>query len=172
VRWTDVRLLSATKPRPKPKPKPAPEPVAEAEPDAGSEAAPDGREASAGESSGGGLSTAPCAAGSSIEGGLTSAATAVYRAVCAAFPQPQAYGGYDPHGEHVDGRAIDIMVSGDLGSQIAEWLRANAGALGIRNVIYAQQIWSSERGGEGWRPMEDRGSTTANHYDHVHVAVH
>ena len=32
-----------------------------------------------------------------------------------------------------------------------------------------QHIWSVERAGEGWRGMSDRGSTTANHYDHVHV---
>jgi hypothetical protein len=28
-----------------------------------------------------------------------------------------------------------------------------------------------ERSSEGWRYMSDRGSTTANHYDHVHVSV-
>lgn len=168
VRWTDVRLLASTKPKPKPKPKPEPQP----EPEPESQTAAKAQPAAASDGAGGGLSTAPCPAGSSIESGITSSATAVYRAVCAAFPQPQTYGGYDPHGEHVDGRAIDIMVTGELGSQIAEWLRANAGALGIRNVIWAQQIWSSERSGEGWRSMEDRGSTTANHYDHVHVAVH
>ncbi|MDQ1640746.1 MAG: hypothetical protein QOJ90_97, partial [Actinomycetota bacterium] len=28
------------------------------------------------------------------------------------------------------------------------------------------------RSSEGWRPMADRGSTTANHYDHVHVSVY
>ena len=33
-------------------------------------------------------------------------------------------------------------------------------------------IWSVERGGEGWRGMSDRGSTTANHYDHVHVTTY
>jgi hypothetical protein len=27
------------------------------------------------------------------------------------------------------------------------------------------------RASEGWRYMEDRGSTTANHYDHVHVST-
>jgi hypothetical protein len=32
------------------------------------------------------------------------------------------------------------MVSGSYGQQIADWLRANAGALQIRDVIYAQRI--------------------------------
>jgi hypothetical protein len=119
----------------------------------------------------GGISTAPCADGSSVESGLTAGAIAVYRAVCAAFPEPTTYGGYDGHGEHADGRAIDIMTSGDMGYQIAEWLRANAGALGIRDIIYSQRIWTPEQASAGWRYMSDRGSTTANHYDHVHVAV-
>jgi hypothetical protein len=39
-------------------------------------------------------------------------------------------------------------------------------------VIWSQQIWTVDRGSEGWRYMEDRGSTTANHYDHVHVTVY
>jgi hypothetical protein len=119
-----------------------------------------------------GVSTAPCPDGSDIEGGLTSTATTVYRAVCAAFPQPTTYGGYDPHGEHIDGRAIDIMISGEVGWQIAEWLRANAAQLQIRDIIYSQRIWTPDQASAGWRYMEDRGSPTANHYDHVHVAVY
>lgn len=120
----------------------------------------------------GGLSGAPCPDGSSIEGGLTSNADRVYRAVCAAFPSLSSYGGRDPHGEHYDGRAIDIMISGSAGQAVADWLRANAGALQVRTLIYAQRIWTPERSGEGWRFMSDRGSTTANHYDHVHVSVY
>ena len=50
-------------------------------------------------------------------------------------------------------------------------MRANASELGVSYVIYAQRIWSVERGGEGWRGMSNRGSSTANHYDHVHVSV-
>jgi hypothetical protein len=119
-----------------------------------------------------GVSSAPCPDGSEIEGGLTSTATTVYRAVCAAFPQPTTYGGLDPHGEHIDGRAIDIMISGEVGWQIAEWLRANAAQLQIRDIIYSQRIWTPDQASAGWRYMSDRGSTTANHYDHVHVAVY
>jgi uncharacterized protein YraI len=119
-----------------------------------------------------GVSSAPCPDGSSVESGLTSAAVVVYRAVCAAFPQPTTYGGYDGHGEHSDGRAIDIMISGETGWQIAEWLRANAAQLQVRDIIYSQHIWTPDRASEGWRSMEDRGSSTANHYDHVHVAVY
>ncbi len=122
----------------------------------------------------GGLSGAPCGLGSSIESGLVPNAVAVYRAVCAAFPQVTSYGGYRP-GEgsyHGSGQAVDVMVSGALGDQIAAWLQSNAGTLGISELIWSQRIWTVQRAGEGWRPMSDRGSTTANHYDHVHVSVY
>lgn len=119
----------------------------------------------------GGFSSAPCAAGSSIEGGITANAVRVFRAVCAEFPQITSYGGWRGDGEHSDGRAVDIMVSGDLGWQVADYLRANSGDLGLYDIIYSQRIWTAQRSAEGWRAMEDRGSTTANHYDHVHVKV-
>jgi hypothetical protein len=96
---------------------------------------------------------------------------AVFEAVCSRFPSITTYGGYRADGEHSDGRAIDIMVSGETGWQVAEYLRANAGTFGLYDIIYSQKIWTSERSSEGWRYMEDRGSTTANHYDHVHVKV-
>jgi hypothetical protein len=127
--------------------------------------------AESGSPSVGGLSSAPCAAGASIEGGLTSSAVTVLRAVCAQFPQITSYGGYRGDGEHSDGRAIDIMISGEAGWEVADYLRANSSALGLYDIIYSQRIWTAERSSEGWRYMEDRGSTTANHYDHVHVKV-
>ncbi len=156
VRWVNAEYLVREKPRP---PKPATPTTAAADPATAAPATT-------------GISSAPCPDGSSIESGLTSNADRVYRAVCAVFPQPTAYGGYDPHGEHADGRAIDIMISGSVGWQIAEWLRAHAGELAVRDIIYSQKIWTPERSAEGWRYMSDRGSTTANHYDHVHVAVY
>jgi len=114
----------------------------------------------------------PCARGGGVESGLTNAAIRVYRAVCNNFPQITSYGGYDAHGEHSSGRAVDIMTSDvTLGNAIAEFLRANAGELNLYNIIWRQQIFTVERGGEGWRPMSSRGSATANHYDHVHVSV-
>ena len=64
------------------------------------------------------------------------------------------------------------MVSGPTGWDIANFLCANYSALGIEYIIYSQQMWSVERSAEGWRGMSDRGSVTANHYDHVHVTVY
>ena len=53
----------------------------------------------------------------------------------------------------------------------ANFIRENYVALGVSYIIYSQSIWSVERAGEGWRGMSNRGSATANHYDHVHVTV-
>ncbi len=119
-----------------------------------------------------GLVDRSCPGTEGTESGLTSSAVRVYRAVCNNFPQITTYGGYDGHGEHASGRAIDIMTSDSgLGTQIAEFLRANAGALNLYDVIWQQRIWTPVRSGEGWRSMPSRGSATANHFDHVHVSV-
>ncbi len=112
-----------------------------------------------------------CASGSAVESGLTAKAINVHRAVCNTFPAVTSYGGWRADGEHADGRAIDIMVSGATGREITAWLRANAGSLGINSIIYEQKIWTRQRSAEGWRSMSDRGSATANHYDHIHVQV-
>lgn len=119
-----------------------------------------------------GLSSAPCP-DSSTESGLTANAVLVYRSVCHAFPQITSYGGWDAHGEHSSGRALDIMTSDvTLGTAIAEFLRSHASELKLYDVIWRQQIWTPERSGEGWRYMPSRGSATANHYDHVHVSTY
>jgi hypothetical protein len=119
-----------------------------------------------------GLSMDPCPDGS-VESGLTDAAVYVYRSVCHAFPQITTYGGWDAHGEHASGRALDIMTSDvELGTAIAEFLRSNASELHLFDVIWRQHIWTPVRSSEGWRLMPSRGSTTANHYDHVHVSVY
>jgi hypothetical protein len=119
-----------------------------------------------------GLSSAPCPDGSSTESGLTPSAVTLFRAVCSAFPALRTYGGYDAHGEHSSGKAIDFMVaSSSLGQAVADWARAHATQLHLYDVIWAQHIWTPARASEGWRLMPDRGSPTANHYDHVHVSV-
>ncbi len=62
-----------------------------------------------------GLSMAPCP-DPGVESGLTANAVYVYRSVCHAFPQITSYGGWDGHGEHSSGRALDIMTS-DVGAR-------------------------------------------------------
>ena len=63
------------------------------------------------------------------------------------------------------------MVTGSTGDAIAAYVRANAAALGVTEVIWEQKIWTTQRASEGWRWMSNRGSATANHYDHVHVTT-
>jgi hypothetical protein len=119
-----------------------------------------------------GLSMAPCP-DPSVEYRLTPGAVYVYRSVCHAFPQITTYGGWDSHGEHVSGKALDIMTSDvALGNAIAAFLQQHAAELHIYDILWRQHIWTPVRASEGWRLFADRGSPTANHMDHVHVSVY
>jgi uncharacterized protein YraI len=121
-----------------------------------------------------GVSNAPCSKSSSIEAHLTSNARAVYRAVCAAYGSAvSSFGGYraGSAGDHGTGRAVDIMVSGDPGTVIARYVQAHYRELHVTYVIYQQRIWLAGDPTSQWKAMEDRGSVTANHFDHVHVSV-
>lgn len=114
-----------------------------------------------------------CSNGTSVPSGVSSNIVAVHRAVCANFPSITGYGTLrGGGGDHPLGKAVDIMISGAPGWEVANFVRANYAELGVSYVIYAQNIWSVERSGEGWRPMSNRGSVTANHYDHVHVSTY
>ncbi|WP_046469315.1 coiled-coil domain-containing protein [Allosalinactinospora lopnorensis] len=83
-------------------------------------------------------------------------------------------------GEHPKGRACDFMVAkyrmptkeqNERGQAIADWAQDNAERLGIMYIIWRQQIWDIRRGDDGWRDMDDRGSITENHFDHVHISM-
>ena len=113
-----------------------------------------------------------CNNGTSVPGGVSPNIKKVHQAVCARFPSISTYGTFRGDGEHSQGIAVDIMVSGAAGWEVAEYVRANHAELGVSYVIYSQKIWSVQRSGEGWRGMSNRGSTTANHYDHVHVTTY
>ncbi|MDS1272180.1 hypothetical protein RIF23_17975 [Lipingzhangella sp. LS1_29] len=98
------------------------------------------------------------------------------------FGAPYPVGCYRPGdpGDHGSGRACDFMMSANgqmptpenqaLGQEISDYLVANADRLGVKYVIWEQQIWDA-RNSSGWTAMEDRGGITANHYDHPHVSV-
>ncbi|NUP29333.1 MAG: hypothetical protein HOQ44_22030 [Nocardia sp.] len=76
-----------------------------------------------------------------------------------------ANGRYD--GEHGAGLALDFMVSDAArGDAIADFVLANKERFGVSYVIWQQRY----NDGNGWSYMEDRGSPTQNHYDHVHVS--
>ena len=74
----------------------------------------------------------------------------------------------DPGG-HPSGLALDYMVLTNraLGNAIVAYHVAHWNELGVAYIIWEQRILSSPGG--AWKPMENRGSVTANHFDHVHV---
>lgn len=113
-----------------------------------------------------------CTNGTTVPAAVSENIKKVHAAVCAAFPEITTYGTFRSDGEHAQGIAVDIMVSGDRGYQVAEFIQKYYAELGVNYIIYSQRIWSVDRSGEGWRAMEDRGSVTANHYDHVHVTTY
>ncbi|MDN5551802.1 MAG: ligand-binding protein SH3, partial [Brevibacterium sp.] len=117
-----------------------------------------------------GISNEPCSVSSSIESGLQPNTVNGYRAVCAKFPEVKTYGGVRPGSgtsDHYTGGAVDIMIDGSTADRIAEYLIQNSGALDVKYVIWKQRIWQP---GSGWSSMEDRGSPTDNHMDHVHAS--
>lgn len=98
------------------------------------------------------------------------------------FGAPYPVGCHRPgdSGDHGSGHACDFMVSANgemptpenqqLGQEISDYLVEHADRLGVKYVIWEQQIWDS-RNSSGWSSMEDRGGITANHFDHPHVSV-
>lgn len=171
--------------KPKPKPKPKPEPVeqteeeteeetqAPAQQEQASEQEQSDEAAPQAESTSESTTAAPATdnfASQAAALGLGANAQKVYSAVRTQFPDMTNIGGYragDP-GDHGSGNAVDIMVTGARGDQVAAWLQSNAGSLNIKYIIWQQRIWMP---GGSWKPMEDRGDPTQNHFDHVHVSV-
>lgn len=90
-------------------------------------------------------------------------------------------GGWRPDSDgvgtgHAEGLALDLMVpvGSQLGDDIADYLVANYDHLGISYIIWEQKFYSSTNSiygaGGTWGWMEDRGSVTQNHYDHIHIS--
>lgn len=72
--------------------------------------------------------------------------------------------------DHGKGKAIDFMVpvASTLGDQLASYAISTMDYYGVSYVIWKQHIYGNWN--RQWVPMEDRGSITQNHYDHVHVS--
>ncbi|MFD3684912.1 hypothetical protein ACFWTE_08870 [Nocardiopsis sp. NPDC058631] len=78
--------------------------------------------------------------------------------------------------DHGVGQACDFMMSSGgaipsaenkaLGAQISQFAIDNADRLGVKYIIWEQQIWQAG----SWTWMSDRGDNTQNHYDHVHIS--
>lgn len=94
------------------------------------------------------------------------------------YGQDGVIGGYreDALNDHPSGQALDIMMRGGAhdeadvidGHQIAAFLMINARELGVKYMVWRQQIWYP---GREWRLMNDRADWTQNHMDHIHVLV-
>lgn len=119
--------------------------------------------------------------GSFASSGLDADALKAGRLVVNMFGNPYGIGGRrnEPGSDHHTGNAIDVMISpigksanaGQVqrGNAIAAWARANHKALNVKYVIWRQRIWNPGRSDE-WRQMDNRGSLTQNHMDHVHIS--
>lgn len=68
--------------------------------------------------------------------------------------------------DHPRGLALDFRADPARGDALAQCALDNMRAFSIKYVIWQQQI----NYGNGWEPMEDRGSPTANHMGHVHIS--
>ncbi|MDO5091837.1 MAG: hypothetical protein Q4D79_00185 [Propionibacteriaceae bacterium] len=85
--------------------------------------------------------------------------------------------------EHQTGRAVDIIVSGQVGrlptpsekaagDLLAAWLTRHARQLHIRHVIWNAQIWKTRYASQGWQPLSGPRSGLSDwHRDHVHVLM-
>lgn len=72
--------------------------------------------------------------------------------------------------EHATGRALDFMVRNEAaGDWIRNYIWTNRKRLRLQHVIWEQHITSTVTQPGVRRKMPDRGNTTENHYDHVHV---
>lgn len=106
--------------------------------------------------------------------GLSDDALFAYRTICALFPEITTFGGFRAGDQdHGTGNAIDNMVYDDTatGDALAAFLIDHADELHVKYIIWKQRIWQNLDGLRFWDPMEDRGSPTQNHYDHVHLSV-
>nr|DAK84351.1 MAG TPA: chromosome segregation protein [Caudoviricetes sp.] len=105
------------------------------------------------------------------ESNLKPAAILARRNVHKYWPMVREIGGYrpsDPYPDHPSGLALDIMVgnSNPVGDEINEWLHRNMVPLALNYTIWKQ--FYRPAGGVG-NLMEDRGSITQNHFDHIHA---
>ncbi len=99
-------------------------------------------------------------------GGVADAVQAVGNAMECVFPGHDVLGvgGRGNTSDHPGGYALDFMTTD--GDTIADCMVEHASALNVSYVIWNQRINT----GSGWERMEDRGGTTANHKDHVHIS--
>lgn len=98
------------------------------------------------------------------------------RAISNAFPEIEEIGGVrsDSLKWHPNGLALDVMIPNwdtaegrALGDRVVNFLIRNQKPLGLDHIIWRQQMIQPDGSSS---KMDDRGSATQNHFDHVHVA--
>ncbi len=96
---------------------------------------------------------------------------------------------WNPTSDHPKGRACDFFPTGGKagvfasgaplsnGWALANWLRANAGPLQVKYLIWQGRIWEPAVGDRGgWGERYDGGgiynatSATGGHFDHIHAS--
>lgn len=111
------------------------------------------------------------------EKGLQVKTVLAARAVSGMFPEILNIGGVraDSMRWHPNGLAIDVMIPNygsaegkALGDRIVAFVLDNAERFGLQHALWRQTSFGP---GRPPRPMSGRGSDTANHYDHVHIAT-
>jgi hypothetical protein len=109
-----------------------------------------------------------CGLSTSILGPVKAHVRAAAQQLGCRFGEPTMHGvaGRAGTSDHPRGLAVDFMVDRATGDALAACALENMEALGVKYVIWEQAI----NHGNGWKPMEDRGGATANHFDHVHVS--
>lgn len=70
--------------------------------------------------------------------------------------------------DHPRGLALDFMLTGKSGDDLADYALRYGDELKIKYVIWKQRINYADGG--GWQRMPSRGGATANHFDHVHIS--
>lgn len=111
------------------------------------------------------------------EKGLQKYTILAARAISAAFPEIQTIGGVraDSLKWHPQGLALDVMIPNPgspegkaLGDRVLKFVMANQDKFKIDHAIWQQTMHIP---GNAPRLMENRGSPTQNHMDHVHIAT-
>ena len=136
-----------------------------------------GRDSSSGV--GGGDLNTPIPAEVGSEQNLKPDAVRLARLIHSKWPDEiKTIGGWRANGgaaeDHPNGLALDVMIpdfqsSGGkaLGTEINDFVKEHAEDLGVQYTIWQQTYWDPTQEYK----MEDRGSLTENHYDHVHITV-
>lgn len=108
----------------------------------------------------------------SVEAATKSIAKEIYEAAKKAGHDVWFIWGMGTSTEHRTGRALDLMVRNEAaGDFVRNYVWANRKRLRLRHVIWEQHITSTVVSPGERRKMEDRGNSTANHYDHNHLWV-